>query len=144
MQEREFEAGVWAVVHSVGRKYIGLTKQWSGDTEVVCEALQQGEAVFLDPAFELHTAIIPIQTPNGPALNHVVQVIPVDGATGAAKLWVLPTAIHMFSDMRPDDRARHKKLVMQFLSQIEVARKASDAGIVMAKRMPGEGIRGPS
>ena len=142
MQSIQFEHGVWAVIHAIGRKYIGAISGigWSPDHdehEGVIQVLTDHEPLAMDPAFELHTGIVPIMTPNGPGLQHIVQVMPIDGAQGPTRILVIPSAVHLFIDMEEDDQERHKKLVEQFMEQIKTARSAARAGIVLAKSVPG-------
>lgn len=142
MQGIQFEHGVWAVVHSTGRKYIGAITGvgWPEDVEeheAILQALADHEPLAMDPAFELHTGIVPIMTQQGPGLQHIVQVMPIDAAQGPAKVMLIPSAVHLFADMTEEDQDRHKKLVEQLMAQIKVARSAARSNIVLAKTLPG-------
>lgn len=149
MQEPNFERGIWAVVHTTGRKYIGgITGEgWPDDQDEhdgVFEVLRTRSFLEIVPALELHTALIPVMTPNGPGMQHVVQVLPIDGTEGPTRIYVVPDAIHLFKDMEDSDRKRHKDLVVQSMKQISAARAAARANIVLAKNLPGGNSRGAS
>lgn len=144
MQSINFGSGIWAVVHAAGRKYIGAIHGvgWSEDTyetEAMLGMFEDKEAVLLDPAFEFHSGMMPMMTPRGPAMNHIVQVLPLDGATGPSKLRVIPEAVHLFSDMQEQDQERHKKLVESFMEQIEMSVRMAASNIIPASAMPGGG-----
>ena len=144
MQGINFSSGIWAVVHAEGRKYIGAIHGvgWSEDadeTEAMLEMFAEKQAVLLDPAFEFHSGMMPTMTPRGPAMNHIVQVLPLDGAMGPSKLRVVPSAVHLFSDMQEQDQERHKKLVESFMEQIEMAVRMAASNIIPASTMPGGG-----
>jgi len=151
MQSIKFDHGIWAVVHAAGRKYIGAINDlsWSGGTDeaeaillnaMLMTKFTQKQAVLLDPAFEFHSGMIPTMTPRGPAMNHIVQVLPLDGATGPSKLRVIPDAVHLFSDMQERDLERHKNLVENFMEQIDMAARMAASNLVPATQIPGGGI----
>ena len=142
MQSIKFEDGVWAVIHTAHRKYIGRLSGWIKFTTETLNELSEGRMQELSDAFELHTGMSPIMTPQGPAMQHVVQVLPIDGAQGPSKIHVKPTAIHLFTDMQPSDVERHKNLVERFMEQLQKAvaeSRAEKAGIKLASQMPGGG-----
>lgn len=141
MQSTRFEDGVWAVVHSGGKKYVGKIASYclNEDAEVhqaVIATLDESDTVEIDGAFELVTMAIPVRGPQGMGLSHSVHVVPVDGCLGPAKkMFLKATAIHLFEDMQPEDVERHKNLVEQFVAQLEEAKRtasAAKAGILMA------------
>lgn len=144
MQSTDIEDGIWAVVHANTRKYIGrvLPPSNSGATDVSpLDTARKGEPLHLNPAFELHTGLTAINTPQGPAMSHIVQVLPVDGAVESADIWVFPSALHLFSTMQRADVERHKKLVMGFLDQVR-AQRAAASGLTLAKSIPEGGAGG--
>jgi hypothetical protein len=141
MQNIDFESGFWAVVHSGSRKYIGSLRNHP-DLGHAKGHFQGGQDLIMGPVFELYTGMHLINTPNGPGMSHIVQVMPLDGARCDSVLRVKPTAIHFFADMKEEDQERHKELVKRFLEQADTVRRMSDAGIVPAKQVPGGGFRG--
>ncbi len=141
MQGTKFEDGVWAVIHSGSRKYIGRLSDWIKPTAELISEVSDGKPQKLAPAFELHTGMMPIMTQQGPAMQHVVQVLPIDGAKGPTTVHVMIDALHLFAEMQEEDAERHKNLVMSFMDQVQQAR-AAKSGITLAKAMPG-GRGGP-
>lgn len=140
MQGIDFGSGIWAVIHSGSRKYIGRLADWNVVDDEFFNEVAAGKFQFLYPAFELHTGMVPVMTAQGSGMNHIVQVLPVDGTTGPAKLHVRADAVHLFSDMQERDQERHKKLVESFMEQIENARRMASSNIIPATRMPGGGV----
>ena len=138
MQSIDFETGVWAVIHSGSKKYIGVLSDWLKGTQELFNELNEGKMQTLTPAFALHTELTTVMTREGPAMSHIVQVLPIDGAQGPSTIHTSVDAIHLFSDMQEGDRARHKKLVEGFMEQVQMNR-AKQAGLTLASKLPGGG-----
>ena len=147
MQSPKFEGGVWAVVHAGAKRYIGrIGAEGSAEDadahEMVFEVLREGSFLEISDALELASITLPVRTPQGTAISHSVQVVPVDAALGGTRLYVRPSAVHLFEDMKPKDQERHKNLVEQFVEQLRESEKvsnAADAGILLAGQMPNMG-----
>lgn len=139
MQGIDFSSGVWAIVHAAGRKYIGKLGGWCAVDLDLLQAVADRNILKMSPAFEFHSGMLPTMTPRGPAMNHVVQVLPLDGAMGPSTVYVLPEAIHFFADMQERDAERHKKLVESFMEQIDMAARMAASNIIPASTMPGGG-----
>jgi hypothetical protein len=114
----DFEAGSWVVAGSGGKKYIGkLVKGDDGWIE-------------LKEAIELVVMIMPISTPQGPALNRIVTCQPIDACNGPTNIRVKHDYLQYFEDMSTDDRSRHKSVVTDAVGQMTASR-ARESGLVL-------------
>jgi hypothetical protein len=124
------EAGTWVVAGCGGKKYIGRFP-----SDVLVEQIHPGVYMQLEEALELVVMLMPVQTPQGPALNRVVTCQPIDGCSSPTTMEILPDYIHWFDEMKPEDRKRHENLVELGLAQMTASR-AQEAGLVLPRVRP--------
>lgn len=128
--QSDFEAGFWLVGGCGGKKYIGKLTD-----NIVPHEAYAGTLVEIEEAVELIVMLMPIQTPQGAALNRVVTCQPIDGCNGPTRIEFLAEYVHWFSDMKPEDRKRHENLVEIGLAQMTASR-AQEAGLVLPRVRP--------
>lgn len=142
MQDIDVERGVWAVVtDAAGKKYIGrmVGKEFTADDVMKC--MVEHCPVKIEQAFALIEMDLPMQTPQGGAIQHIAHLRPVDNCEGPASLHIMPSAVHFFTEMSDSDCRRHKALV-EHIAQAAVVARADRAGIQLVG--PGGMPRGPS
>lgn len=121
--QTDFATGVWVIVGCGNKKYVGTA----------AEFFEGG--VRLENALEFVTMVLPMQTQQGTALNHVVTCQPIDGCSDPATVEVKYDYLHRWSDMSKSDRYRHEKIVEEALTQMTHMR-AKEAGLVLPLARP--------
>ena len=143
MQDVDFDGGLWAVITMAGgKKVIGEIVHPKDELELV-GAINKRELVTVHNTFEFFATMMPVPPPQPgmpPGMTRIVQAMPVDNCREPAKIMTIIEGVHLFSDMKEQDRVRHKELVKQILEQLTAAR-FKEAGLSLAG--PGDMPRGP-
>jgi len=121
----DFWAGNWAVATAGAKSYIGKV-------EGVSEA---GDAMVLNPAYELIILNIPTQTPQGIALQKMINCVPVGAASNDVRMHLRPTDIMYINELVEADQAEYKKLI-EGARQVAISARASKAGIQLVSSLP--------
>lgn len=122
----DFWSGSWAAVTAGAKSYIG---------KVVGGQSLELDRFLLDPAYELIVLNIPIQTPQGVALQKLVNCVPIGATSNDVKIYVQPTDVMYLDDLKESDRVEYKKLV-EGARQVAIASRAGKAGIQLASAIP--------
>lgn len=142
MQDVDVERGVWAVVtDAAGKKYVGRMVGSEFTEDDVLKCMVDRCPVKMEQVFALIEMDLPMQTPQGGAIQHISHLRPMDNCEGPSAFHIMPSAVHFFTDMSESDRRRHKGLVEQ-IAHVAVATRAERAGIQLVG--PGGMPRGPS
>lgn len=147
----EFD-GIWAVVKVAGGQYIGqlhvpnneiqttntvMTVREPTDLQDVLKGIDSSGRVFMKPAFEFSMLMKP--TPEG--IQRSPLTVPINVCMAEVGVWLWPSSISFFGDMKEQDQKSHKSLVEAGLKDIMVSRAAA-SGLHLGGDMPaGDGGR---
>ena len=114
----------WAVVAAGGSKYL---------CKIAVEDLWDPPdwPIQITDAWAYLEMDLPVQGPQGMAIQHLTHCRPVNQCSGPSTLWVTPFAVHFFSDMTEEEQKRNKGLVDNIVQATKRAR-AEQAGIQLA------------
>ncbi len=144
------EDGVWAVVADAGgKKYIGRitgNPRFEGDDHIkrLVDNIADRTPISMVDAWSYIEMDLPTNGPQGLAVQHITHCRPANNCVGASSFLIVPTLVHLFSEMRGVDRKRNKDLVENVTRQVEESIKearAQNAGLTLAK--PGDMPHGP-
>lgn len=143
------EDGVWAIVADAGgKKYIGQIKhellvENEGD---IMGAITDGIPIKLVNAWAMIEMDLVIPGPQGPqGIQHVCHCRPANNSQEACSFFLVPTMVHLFSDMTEADQRRNKELVDQ-VDRNARENRAKRSNITLAgpgALPPPGGFRGP-
>lgn len=126
---------------SGGKKYIGRITSDAPAGDLV-DVMTDHIPVKLEEAFALIEMDLPMQTPQGGIIQHVAHCRPIDNCEGPSTIRIVPHVVHLFDDMSPGDRRRHKGLVEQ-VADSAMKQRAERSGLALVKpggpmpRIPG-------
>jgi hypothetical protein len=134
---------LWALVLTSNRFFVGQLnpeKELSGDEtmEFLGRVLELNEPVVLCPVFEISAMLVPVPSERGMVMQREVAASPVLVSFDDSPIHILPEAVSLFAEMKPEDRARYKRLVDQ-ATRMAVNTRAAEAGLITAGKLPGEG-----
>lgn len=139
------EGSVWAIVADTGgKKYIGEIVISLKDAGDIVLAVTDGIPIKMKNAWAFIEMDLPLSGPQGPVgIQRVCHCRPANNCEGPCSFWVVPTMIHLFSDMSGADIRRNKGLVEQVI-QNSMKNRAERANIALvpAGALP-RGFRGP-
>lgn len=140
--------GVWAIVKVGGGQYIGRLHSSNANHEEVTrddvlQEIKDEGVVFMCPAFEYN--MLMNQTPKG--LQRMPLAVPVSVCMDDVGVWLWPTSIVFFADMKEKDVFSHKSVVEAAEKDILKSRAAA-SGLSLGGPMPpmpamSGGFRGP-
>jgi hypothetical protein len=143
------EDGVWAIVADAGgKKYIGkiVGDVLLKDASDLLANITDGIPVMLKDAWAIIEMDLVIPGPNGPqGIQHMTHARPANNCQGASSFVLVPTMVHLLSDMAEGDRTRNKGLVEQ-AEQNSQQNRAKSANLTLAPAgaiPPPGGFRGP-
>lgn len=151
--ETESDEGLWAVVYAAGGRYLGCvctTSKPEGGVDAwqksyLQEDINKKNFIKLMPSYDLTVQVIPIPLGGGKmGFQREVSAGPVGLTLEEAPLYVLPTAIQFFADMKPADRNRYKALV-DSARELCLKARVAQAGIQTVDNvsgMPPGGLKG--
>ncbi len=122
--------GLWAVITSEGRSYIGkVTAAWvrsnpySGSTEPTAALVLEAERVTLCPAYDYFSPLRPVQQPGGAVgFSRDPVVTPFEFALEDVPVHVKVGTLMLFDDLKPNDRRTYQAFVEAADKQKEAAR----------------------
>ena len=131
--EPEQDRDLWAVITTSAGKYLLGNIEYPAKKGEVLDVLQGSGVLKLSRAYELNVQMIPI--PVGPGqmqIQREVNATPYILTLVDTILYVQPSALQFFEDMKDADQTRYKRLVEQASRLAETARQ-QDAGIIPAR-----------
>jgi hypothetical protein len=145
------EDGFWAIVADAGgKKYIG-TIVAEGDVPLadpldIAGAVTDGVPIRIREAWSVIEMDLVIPGPQGPqGIQHMTHARPANNCQGPCSFLLVPTMVHLFTDMTEEDRRRNKALVDQ-ANENCMRNRAGKANITLAgpgALPPGRGFHGP-
>lgn len=123
---------LWAVVISPGGKYLGVV----GDKQAALEAWKEHGHFYMREAYEFICMNMMQQTPRGPAISREIRALPLGSNRDVFPVYVKPTDIWFFADMKEADKKTYKDLV-EGARAMQRSQKMTDAGLVGAQSLDG-------
>ncbi len=143
MQDVDFETGLWAVMITPHcGTLIGYFDIEAYPGQDLDDLIENERPVMVRSCFRLDSQAVPINTPNGPAMQMVRQCVPLAGCADPTSVITPVSAFIPFHAMTEDDQTRHKDLVNDLLKKLKDAKREqalNRMGIVQAgpKDVPG-------
>jgi hypothetical protein len=133
--------GVWAVITTEGKSYIGkvvatqVGSKANGfhkeGEEVDQDAVLDADRVTLNPAYDFFSPLRPVQGPNGQmGFSREPIVTPFEFALENMPVYVRPSVVTFFDDMKDGDRRTYENFVTG-AEQQRTAARAQRSGLTL-------------